>query len=55
MRALLYSAVLAVSALSVPASAAPQPGMTSFDGPLPPGCFEIWPGGPVFCNDMPLG
>ena len=54
MKALLYSAVLAVSVLAMPASAAPRPAQVSFDGPLPPGCFQIYPNGPIFCVDMPI-
>jgi hypothetical protein len=55
MRALLCSAVLAVSVLAMPASAAPRQVHVSFDGPpLPPGCFQIYPDGPIFCVDMPI-
>ena len=53
MKALIYSAVLAVSAVAMPASATPL-SQLSYDGPLPPGCFQIYPDGPIFCVDMPI-
>lgn len=49
MKALLCSAVLALSALAMPAAAAPR----SQTG-LPPGCWQIYPNGPIFCVDMPI-
>ena len=54
MKALLYSAVLAASVLAMPASATPRNDQLSFDGPLPPGCYYLYPYGPIICVDMPL-
>ncbi len=54
MKALFYSTVLAISTFAMPASATPHHALVSFDGPLPPGCFQIYPNGPIFCVDMPI-
>ena len=55
MKPLLYSAILALSALTIPASAAPQGHTPRSQTGLPPGCWQIYPGGPIFCVDMPIG
>ena len=51
MKALLCSAALALSAMATPVMAAQsvRPQTT-----LPPGCFQIYPNGPIFCVDMPI-
>ena len=54
MKALLYSAVLAVSTMATPVSATQPQGRITLDGPLPPGCYYLYPFGPVICVDMPL-
>ena len=51
MKALLCSAALALSAMATPA-AATQTVRTQTT--LPPGCFQIYPNGPIFCVDMPI-
>ena len=55
MKALLCSAALALSAMAAPAAAAPQTQTTMrSQTTLPPGCFQIYPNGPIFCVDMPI-
>ena len=55
MKALFCSAVLAISVVAMPANAAPrniQP--STYDDPLPPGCFQLFPTGPIICLPMPI-
>jgi hypothetical protein len=53
IKKLFVVTILALSAAAMPASAAPQ-----IKGPLaedlPPGCFQIFPKGPIFCLPMPI-
>jgi hypothetical protein len=55
MKALLCSAILALSAVAMPAAATPQAHTPRSQSGLPPGCWQIYPGGPIFCVDMPIG
>ncbi|MDQ8756434.1 hypothetical protein RCO27_09350 [Sphingosinicella sp. LHD-64] len=54
MRAIICSAALIISAISVPAVAqtAPSAGPVAYDD-LPPGCY--WVMGRIICVDMPMG
>ena len=53
MKALLCSAALALSAMASPVMAAPTQTVRT-QTTLPPGCFQIYPNGPIFCVDMPI-
>ena len=54
MKALLCSAALALSAMATPVMAVPQTQSARSQTTLPPGCFQIYPNGPIFCVDMPI-
>ena len=52
MKALICSAILVCSVVAMPANAVSTP--LSYDD-LAPGCFQLFPTGPIICLDMPIG
>lgn len=57
MRKVLMSLLILGSAMATPAVAQVTPANAAYGyegSDLPPGCFRVFPGGPVFCLPLPI-